>query len=168
MLSCFSRVRLLATPRTVACQDPMSVGILQAGILGGERYPSKGSSRPRDRTCSSCTAGGLFAAEPLGKPQIPRCLGTFVLVGFVCSVLLPFHLTHGIFSFPTRDGTCAPCSGSWTTGPPGRSLGLLLTFLFLGSIPESGRSPGEGNGNPLQHSCLKNPHGQRSLVGYSP
>ena len=26
-----------------------------------------------------------------------------------------------------------------------------------GSIPGSGRSPGEGNGNPLQHSCLENP-----------
>ena len=25
------------------------------------------------------------------------------------------------------------------------------------SIPESGRSPGEGNGNPLQYSCLENP-----------
>ena len=37
----------------------------------------------------------------------------------------------------------------------------------LGSIPGSGRSPGEGNGNPLQYSCLKS-HGQRSLTGYSP
>jgi len=27
----------------------------------------------------------------------------------------------------------------------------------LGLIPESGRSPGEGNGNPLQYSCLGNP-----------
>ena len=27
----------------------------------------------------------------------------------------------------------------------------------MGSIPGSGRSPGEGNGNPLQHSCLENP-----------
>ena len=27
----------------------------------------------------------------------------------------------------------------------------------LGSIPESGRSSGEGNGNPLQYSCLENP-----------
>ena len=27
----------------------------------------------------------------------------------------------------------------------------------LGQIPRSGRSPGEGNGNPLQHSCLENP-----------
>ena len=25
-----------------------------------------------------------------------------------------------------------------------------------GSIPESGRSPGGGNGNPLQYSCLEN------------
>ena len=27
----------------------------------------------------------------------------------------------------------------------------------LGSIPGSGRIPGEGNGNPLQYSCLENP-----------
>ena len=38
----------------------------------------------------------------------------------------------------------------------------------LGSIPMLGRSPGGGRGNPLQYSCLENPHGQRSLVGYSP
>ena len=38
-----------------------------------------------------------------------------------------------------------------------------------GSIPGPGRSPGEGNGNPLQYSCLENPmDGWRSLVDYSP
>ena len=37
-----------------------------------------------------------------------------------------------------------------------------------GSIPGSGRSPGEGHGSPLQGSCLEKPHGQRSLAGYSP
>ena len=37
----------------------------------------------------------------------------------------------------------------------------------LGSIPGLGRSPGGGHGNPLQYYCLENPHGQRSLVGYS-
>ena len=37
-----------------------------------------------------------------------------------------------------------------------------------GSIPELGRSSGGGHGNPLQYSCLENPHGQRSLEGYSP
>ena len=35
-------------------------------------------------------------------------------------------------------------------------------------IPGSGRSPRGGQGNPLQYSCLENPHGQRSLAGYSP
>ena len=34
-------------------------------------------------------------------------------------------------------------------------------------IPGSGRSSGEGNGNSLQYSCLENPHGQRTLAGYS-
>ena len=38
----------------------------------------------------------------------------------------------------------------------------------LGSIPGLGRSPAEGNGYPLQYSGLENPHGQRSLAGYSP
>ena len=37
-----------------------------------------------------------------------------------------------------------------------------------GSIPGSGRLPGERNGNPLQYSCLENLRGQRSPVGYSP
>ena len=36
-----------------------------------------------------------------------------------------------------------------------------------GLIPRLERSPGEGNGNPLQYSCLENPM-DRSLVGYSP
>ena len=38
----------------------------------------------------------------------------------------------------------------------------------LGSIPGLGRCPGREHGNSLQYSCLENPHGQRSLVGYSP
>ena len=38
----------------------------------------------------------------------------------------------------------------------------------LGSIPGLGRSPGRGHGNPLQYSCLENPHGQRSLARSSP
>ena len=37
-----------------------------------------------------------------------------------------------------------------------------------GSISGSERSPGGGHGNPLQYSCRENPHGQRSLMGYSP
>ena len=33
----------------------------------------------------------------------------------------------------------------------------------LGSFPGSGRSPGEGNGNPLQYSCLENPMDREAL-----
>ena len=36
-----------------------------------------------------------------------------------------------------------------------------------GSIPGLGKSPGEGNGNPVQYSDLENPMEQRSLAGYT-
>ena len=44
------------------------------------------------------------------------------------------------------------------------------TSRDLGSMPGSERSPGEGNGNPLQYSCLENSmnRGVRGLVGYGP
>ena len=42
---------------------------------------------------------------------------------------------------------------------PGGSDGKVSAYSVgdPGSIPGSGRSPGEGNGNPLQYSCLENP-----------
>ena len=45
------------------------------------------------------------------------------------------------------------------TGLPGDSDGKASACNAgdLGSIPGLERSPGEGNGNPLQHSCLENP-----------
>ena len=56
------------------------------------------------------------------------------------SLLQPFY-PFGIDCFPGgSDGKVSGCN----VGDPG-------------SIPGSGRSPGEGNGNPLQHSCLENP-----------
>ena len=44
-------------------------------------------------------------------------------------------------------------------GFPGGSDGKVsaCTSGDPGSIPGLGRSPGEGNGNPFQHSCLENP-----------
>ena len=55
-------------------------------------------------------------------------------------------------------------------GFPGGSDGKESASIVgdLGLIPGSGRSPGGGHGNPLQYSYLENPHGQWSLVGYSP
>ena len=61
-----------------------------------------------------------------------------------CSMNLLFILN---LDFPgTSDGKESACS---TVDP--------------GSIPGSGRSPGGGNGNPLQCSCLENPKDRRSL-----
>ena len=53
-------------------------------------------------------------------------------------------------------------------GFPGASLvkNLLANAGDTGSIPGSGRSPGEGNGSTLQYSCLGNLM-DRSLAGYS-
>ena len=58
------------------------------------------------------------------------------------------------------------------------SLSLYLGFLGgsevknppanagdVGVIPVSGRSPGGGNGNPLQYSCLENPMGRATVHG---
>ena len=49
---------------------------------------------------------------------------------------------------------------------PGGSDGKASVYNVrdLGLIPGLGRFPGEGNGNPLQYSCLEKSHGQRSLV----
>ena len=43
--------------------------------------------------------------------------------------------------------------GSVVKNPPARAADTG----DVGSIPELGRFPGEGNGNPLQYSCLENP-----------
>ena len=46
--------------------------------------------------------------------------------------------------FPGGSAVKNPCARAGDTGD-------------LGSVPGSGRSPGEGNGNPFQYSCLENP-----------
>ena len=55
-------------------------------------------------------------------------------------------------------------------GFPGGSGGNETACIVgdLGLIPGLGRSPRGGHGNPVQYACLEKPHGQKSLVGYSP
>ena len=56
---------------------------------------------------------------------------------------------------------------SFLGGFPGGSevKGSACNAGDLGSIPGSGRSPGEESGNPLQYSCLENPTASQR-VGY--
>ena len=46
------------------------------------------------------------------------------------------------------------CHGGFPGGSDGKAS--ACNAGDLGSIPGSARSPGEGNGNPLQYSCLEN------------
>ena len=54
-----------------------------------------------------------------------------------------------------------PCSGSWVSQQTSSNRSDGKEYACHGgdpgSIPGLGKSPGEGNGNPLQYSCLKNP-----------
>ena len=69
LLRYFSRVRLFATPWTVACQAPLFMGILQARTLEWVAIPfSRGSSQPRDWTQFSILQVGSLPSEPPGKP----------------------------------------------------------------------------------------------------
>ena len=67
-------------------------------------------------------------------------------------VRAPINLNHSTL--------CPPCSICFLVlTPPATLVGKESAYNSgdLGSIPGLGRSPGEGNGNPLQYSCLENP-----------
>ena len=90
-----------------------------------------------------------------------------------------------IYSFPCLCIYIVKCNWCWRRlfrilWPTRRSNQSILKDWWLrwericlqcrrhGFDPWVGRAPGGGHGKPLQYPCLENPHGQRSLVGYSP
>ena len=80
---------------------------------------------------------------------------------------LNFHMLFSLLDLlaKVKCGMGAFQAAVWQENPPANAGDAGNT----GSILGWGRSPGEGNGNPLQYSCLKNPTDrERSLVGYSP
>ena len=91
-------------------------------------------------------AVGFFTTGPHGEPMIPQVANTINLnVSFKpwkmkqSSSYKKHKIRQSLgFSGGTEDKTSAFNAGD------------------LGSIPGAGRSPGEGNGNPLQSSCLEN------------
>ena len=115
------------------------------------------------RRARTLSVGELWPLVPLlayvtpGSPQ--RCsLGPdphFVL------------LTVALNLFSLRSSSCHSINSAFFEGLlssvvrdfPGGSDGKASAYNAgdLGSIPGSGRSPGEGNSNPLQYSCLENP-----------
>ena len=76
----------------------------------------------------------------------------------------PGSSIHGIFQARILEWLPFPTSGDLGGSEVKASA---CNARDLGSIPGSGSSPGEGNGNPLQYSWLGESQGQRSLVGPS-
>ena len=158
VLSRFSRVRLFATPRTIADQAPLSMGILQARILQWVATPSsRGSSWTRDRTrvsCISCMTGRFFTTGPLGKPVVNTICES---ESESCSVMSNSLWPHGLYSICIYTIYTSPRIHSLLPGCTFCSCTYhFLNVRELVSIPGLGRSPGEGIGYSLQYSSLEN------------
>ena len=77
---------------------------------------------------------------------------------------------HGVAKSQTRQSDWTELNRYVSMGFPVGSNGKesTCTVWDLDSIPGLRSSPGGGHGNQLWYFCLENPHGQMSLVGYSP
>ena len=152
MLSCLSHDQLFVTLWTVACEAPLSMGILQARTPEWVAMPS--SRKSSHSGSSPCLLGLLHCRQIL------------------------YHLSHQESACDVGDLG----SISWLGRSPGEGNVYLFQYSWgfpggsdckesacnagdLGLIPGSGRSPGEGNGYRLQYFCLENSMDQRSLVG---
>ena len=120
--------------------------------------------------------GLLSLASPPSPPGLPPLVpGTFrVLSGapflwwwfYLCSSIMRNPLPSSPFSFSLHSSSCSSMGSRLALlvcnvclGLPCGSDGKASAYSAgdLGSIPGSGNSPGEGNGYPLQYSCLENP-----------
>ena len=71
-----------------------------------------------------------------------------------------YSTQHRVFPEPCFSFLPSSCQHSFPDGSDGKES--AWNMRDLGSIPGSGRSPGEGNGNPLQYSCLENSMDRRA------
>ena len=69
-------------------------------------------------------------------------------------MFLPFYVYTNILKTSLHIWGQVMCTRSFPSGSDGKEFACYAGDLD--SIPGWGRSPGEGNGNPLQHSCLEN------------
>ena len=107
-IAVLSPVQLCATPWTIARQDPLSMGILQARILEWIALSSsRGSSQPRDQTQVFLTAGGFFTIWATRETNDIRSLENTNLM--------------------TEKSVNSSCLGSWETYG---SDGCLLWWWF--------------------------------------
>ena len=103
---------------------------------------------------------GLFAIAPEHNPSSPKhqaftCIAWFIQFSFA---LVPYGVSSLIAGIIVSV-SCQSLNQEPIDGFPGGSDGKASVYNARdpGLIPGSGRSPGEGNGNPLQYYCLENP-----------
>ena len=98
--------------------------------------------RPRDSPGKNTGVGCHFLLQCMKVKSEREVAQSCLTLSDPMNCSLPGSSVHGIFQARVLEWGAIAFSGS--TGD-------------VGSISESERSPGEGNGNPLQYSCLDNP-----------
>ena len=129
-------------PKTCVPWSMWACGCLVVSC-SGSRMKSHVVSAPALRAFSSC------AGQPDVQPRCPQPQAHLTITFPGTLRLIPI--------FPSKQDI--PSNGSVVNNPPANAGDV-------GSIPGSGRSLAERNGNPLQYSCLeKKPGGLRSIWG---
>ena len=100
--------------------------------------------------------------ESWGQPSLPRDPGRG---GIICSAGCGPGDSLGILSY-SHPHTHIPLG--FPSGSAVKNLPATQIRVDTGLIPGLGRSPGEGNSNPCQYSCLGNPTDRGAWRGYSP
>ena len=161
-----------AIPWTVACQAPLSMGFSHKSTGVGCPASSGGSSRPRDGPHSLqlllCQADSSplprleTHAHPIAPAQLAESAGCLSFIKMLLHVRQKSlgHSCVGLFlGFCSVDLCVCPSASTAvliTIASLVAQLGKSLCAFEgdLGSVPELGRSPGEGIGYPLQYSWL--------------
>ena len=140
-----SRVRLFATPRTVAYQAPPSMGFSRQEYWSELPFPSPGDlSNPGIEPGSSALQTDAFPSKPLGKPRIPKkgnakeCSNyrTIALISQDSKVKLLSHVQ--VFATPWTVAYQAPPSMGFSR----QEYWSGLPFPSPGDLPNPGIEPG--------------------------
>ena len=154
---CAQSCLTLVTPWIVAHEVPLIMEFSRQEYCCGLPFPTLGD------LCNSgiipaslvfpALAGGFFSTSTTWKP---KKVIMWVIIKYWVEFPVLYNRSLLVVYFT--------CSSMWMLFPfiqgfPGGSevKGSACNVGDWGSIPGSGRSPGEGNGNPLQYSCLGNP-----------
>ena len=110
-------------------------------IPGSGRYPEEGDGNPLQYSClENPMDGGAWQATYHGVTKSRTRLSDWSDLSILKTSL---HIWGQVM-----------CTKSFPSGSDGKESACYVGDL--GSIPGWGRSPGDGNGNPLQYSCLEN------------